>query len=218
MTAIWPTPRLSHEYAVSFAIAVAVHVGVVMIGGTSWLWQPARYAVHAGAGGMEVQLVAAPAAPRGRPVPAKTAPATDTREPKTREPDVMTVPAAHAPATTSWPMTGDGSSPIPGFHDTTWYSPGGARGASGPMYLRNPAPPYPAASREQGEQGRVVLLIHVDTAGRPAGVQIIESSGYPRLDEAALTTVRRWTFAPARVAAVPVASSVKVPIRFVLDE
>lgn len=44
---------------------------------------------------------------------------------------------------------------------------------------------YPAASRALGEKGTVRLLLTVDAQGKVSGAKITDSSGYPRLDEAA---------------------------------
>jgi protein TonB len=83
-------------------------------------------------------------------------------------------------------------------------------------YLHNPAPAYPAASRRAGEQGRVMLRVHVDEHGRALAVQVVTSSGFARLDEAAARSVRRWRFVPASVAGRPVAGWAFVPIDFEL--
>lgn len=83
-------------------------------------------------------------------------------------------------------------------------------------YLDNRAPDYPPLSRRLGEQGRVVLRVWVDTDGAAREVQLHASSGYPRLDEAAVAAVKRWRFVPARRGDMPVAEWVRVPIPFVL--
>ena len=80
----------------------------------------------------------------------------------------------------------------------------------------NPAPPYPPDAFARRQQGRVLLEVHVDEHGLVAGVSVSESSGVSSLDRAALETVRRWRFEPARRGGTPVASVVIVPIRFVL--
>lgn len=85
-------------------------------------------------------------------------------------------------------------------------------------YLENPRPAYPLISRRMGEQGKVLLRVSVDAAGRPVDVQLNTGSGSPRLDDAALEAVRRWRFAPARLGDLPVAASVIVPIVFSLKE
>jgi protein TonB len=83
-------------------------------------------------------------------------------------------------------------------------------------YLRNPAPPYPAAARRMREEGRVVLRVLVAPDGRPDRVEVRTSSGSPRLDQSALETVRQWLFVPARQGDQPVAAWVLVPISFTL--
>lgn len=85
-------------------------------------------------------------------------------------------------------------------------------------YLDNPKPVYPAISRRLGEQGRVVLRVRVEADGRTADVQLHASSGSPRLDQAALDTVRRWKFVPARLGQTPTVAWVLVPIAFTLKD
>lgn len=84
-------------------------------------------------------------------------------------------------------------------------------------YLRNPAPVYPPMSRRRGEQGKVLVLVEVTPGGLAGEVSLRESSGYPRLDEAALKAVRGWRFVPARRGETAVAASVVVPITFRLE-
>ena len=84
-------------------------------------------------------------------------------------------------------------------------------------YLRNPAPVYPPMSRRRGEQGKVLVLVEVTPGGIAGEVSLRQSSGYPRLDEAALKAVRGWLFAPARLGADAVAATVVVPITFRLE-
>ena len=84
-------------------------------------------------------------------------------------------------------------------------------------YLNNPAPAYSLLSRRQGESGKVLLLVQVTAQGAAAQVEIKQSSGFPRLDEAALNAVRKWRFVPARRGDEAVAASVVVPITFRLD-
>jgi periplasmic protein TonB len=84
-------------------------------------------------------------------------------------------------------------------------------------YLHNPPPAYPSAARRLGEQGRVVLRVLVSADGRPEQVELQSPSGSPRLDSAALETVRRWKFVPARQDNRPIAAWVLVPISFRLQ-
>lgn len=87
----------------------------------------------------------------------------------------------------------------------------------GAAYLQNPAPAYPMLSRRRREQGTVQLQVWVTTGGRAEKVEVVKSSGFERLDAAALATVKQWRFIPARRGEVAVASSVFVPIVFVLN-
>mgnify|MGYP000281677152 CR=1 FL=1 len=75
-----------------------------------------------------------------------------------------------------------------------------------------------AVSRRLGEEGRVLLAVQVDADGAPRQVRIARSSGYPRLDAAALAAVEKWRFVPARQGEHSVAASVNVPIHFRLDD
>jgi protein TonB len=79
-------------------------------------------------------------------------------------------------------------------------------------------PIYPPASRRMDEHGAVRLRVLVDERGRPQEVQIAKSSGFPRLDEAAVTAVRRWVFAPAMRDAVAVPTWTQVSVVFQLTQ
>ena len=57
-------------------------------------------------------------------------------------------------------------------------------------------PVYPPASRRAGEEGTGVFRVLVDANGRPIEVSVLNSSGFPRLDEAALAAIRKWAFKP----------------------
>ena len=83
-------------------------------------------------------------------------------------------------------------------------------------YLRNPKPSYPNLSRRLSEQGTVVLRVFVTMGGDATRVELKESSGFSRLDHAALSAVQNWKFVPAKRGEQPVAAWVVVPIKFSL--
>lgn len=83
-------------------------------------------------------------------------------------------------------------------------------------YLNNPPPLYPAVSKRAGEQGRVLLRVRVDAQGQVENIEVQSTSGYTRLDEAALAAVRRWRFVPARLGERAVAGWAVVPVAFAL--
>jgi protein TonB len=66
------------------------------------------------------------------------------------------------------------------------------------------------------EEGTVLLRVTIGTNGRVEAVEIEESSGFPRLDQAALKAIRAWRFAPATRGGQAVASWVTVPVTFQL--
>jgi protein TonB len=84
-------------------------------------------------------------------------------------------------------------------------------------YLNNPQVSYPALSKRMREEGRVMLRVFVSAEGRANQVEISESSGSPRLDRAASSSVARWRFVPARQGERNIASWVLVPVIFKLE-
>jgi protein TonB len=84
-------------------------------------------------------------------------------------------------------------------------------------YLENPPPQYPSMSRRLGEQGRVILRVLVSAGGNADEIQVRESSGHARLDNAARDTVRGWRFVPAKRGETPVPAWVLIPISFRLE-
>jgi periplasmic protein TonB len=100
----------------------------------------------------------------------------------------------------------------------------GARGSgesalAQPHYGVNPKPVYPLLARRMGAQGEVLLRVRVRQDGSVAAVEIVHSSGFALLDEAATRTVRdNWRFIPARLDGVAIESWVEIPIKFVLAE
>lgn len=84
-------------------------------------------------------------------------------------------------------------------------------------YLHNPKPAYPALSRRNNEEGKVLLRVQVSAQGITLEVAVRQSSGFPRLDEAAREAVSRWRFVPAKRGDETIESSVVVPITFSLE-
>lgn len=62
---------------------------------------------------------------------------------------------------------------------------------------------YPAASRSQGEQGKVELRLCYDENGRVRESSLQTSSGFPRLDEAAVRMGRLYRYKPVVVDGAP---------------
>jgi protein TonB len=79
-------------------------------------------------------------------------------------------------------------------------------------------PPYPSASIRFGEEGTVTVEVRVGTDGRVRESRLRHSSGFPRLDAAALAEARHaWRLKPATVDGVPVEAWYAVRVSFRLD-
>lgn len=85
-------------------------------------------------------------------------------------------------------------------------------------HLNNPAPRYPSLSRRMGEQGRVLLDVHIQPDGTVGEIRLKKSSGFSRLDEAAIDAVRRWRYVPAKRGDTPIPFWYVQPIDFALDQ
>lgn len=69
-------------------------------------------------------------------------------------------------------------------------------GDLGARILSFTPPSYPLESRRNMEEGTVVLNLLVGTDGRVAEIAVSTSSGFARLDKAALEAVRKWRWTP----------------------
>jgi protein TonB len=84
-------------------------------------------------------------------------------------------------------------------------------------YLQNPKPAYPPLSKRLGEQGKVVLRVLIGADGLPQTAEVLKSSGFDRLDQAAQATVLKWRFVPGKRGGMPETAWAQVPINFVLE-
>ena len=84
-------------------------------------------------------------------------------------------------------------------------------------YLSNPKPPYPGLSKKLNEEGTVRIRVWVEADGTPGRLEIASSSGFARLDNAALAVLPKWRFIPARQGGKPVADWAIVPMEFKLN-
>ncbi len=75
-------------------------------------------------------------------------------------------------------------------------------------------PRYPPISERLGEAGVVVVTTTVDTRGAAESVTVKQSSGYPRLDNLAVLTVKACRFVPHTVNGAPRRMVANIPFRF----
>ncbi|GMV00346.1 MAG: hypothetical protein AMXMBFR52_00020 [Burkholderiales bacterium] len=144
-----------------------------------------------------------PPAPAPEPLPAKA----DTPTPAPAEPAAAVTPheSRHAPTLATAPAP---APPTPAPKSLS---------IRAVEYLSLPVLRYPNASRRMMEEGRVEVRVLVDVAGAPRETVVVHSSGYPRLDEAALATVRATRFKPYAENGVPMPFWVVMPLIFELE-
>ncbi len=81
----------------------------------------------------------------------------------------------------------------------------------------NPRPPYPLASRRMGEQGAVDLQLCLSQQGHVESVSVMKSSGYWRLDQSAVETIKTWKFSALETVTAPLSDCYRLPIHFRLE-
>lgn len=86
-----------------------------------------------------------------------------------------------------------------------------------PLYNINPPPQYPRVAIKRGYQGIVELMVLVNASGKVTDLWLFESSGYSILDQAALQSVKNWSFTPGRRGSQKIEMWVRVPVRFQLQ-
>ncbi len=113
--------------------------------------------------------------------------------------DNLTMTEAEGPAVSSTSTQhSDGSS---NANPSAITSTGSGRSRSSivaPGILSKVDPAYPAAARQAGLEGTVVLRVQILTNGRPGEITVTRSTGHQTLDDAAVAAIGKWRFASAR--------------------
>jgi protein TonB len=86
-----------------------------------------------------------------------------------------------------------------------------------PLYKENPAPGYPRLAKKRGYQGTVILEVLVTKEGKAGKVNLFQSSRYSVLDDAAVSSVKKWRFEPGEKGDKKVDMWVKIPILFQIE-
>ena len=73
---------------------------------------------------------------------------------------------------------------------------------------------YPIDLWDAGVEGEVVVMVHVTDMGDVDSVYVLEGSGQPALDSAALSGARELDFAPGRRGDRRIDMWAKLPVRF----
>ena len=86
-----------------------------------------------------------------------------------------------------------------------------------PKELRQPSVQYPPISYDNAEEGTVTLLLAVQPDGSISDIRIARSSGYQRLDAAAVRSLRQAKFQPATCHGKPIAVRIHQSFTFKID-
>ena len=86
-----------------------------------------------------------------------------------------------------------------------------------PKELRQPSVQYPPISYDNAEEGTVTLLLAVQPDGSISDIRIARSSGYQRLDAAAVRSLRQAKFQPATCHGKPIAVRIQQSFIFKID-
>lgn len=190
---------------------------------------------------IEMELVSNAAIPEPAPVPI-TAPSTVPANPPASSEQVRAAAAQRTAASSASTITdsevaesyspvagtaslgGNGDDAIPAIA-SAGVSAGGGNSASatprqkiGPRVRSMVEPVYPEDARQDGFTGTVYISIEVLENGHPGAVQVVSSSGWSSLDEAAVRAVRKWRFVPAQDEfGHNMRCFTRLPVRFRLD-
>jgi protein TonB len=230
--ALPPLPRTAAADEVSSGQRRVVIVAIAALHGLAgWgaLQVPAVRSTLAEAAPMFVDLIAppTPTPPPPAPPPPKTVPKPIQKKP----PPAPLIAAAPSPAPAAFvaplpPPEPIAAPPEPVAIATPPAVPAPAPPppppalipASALQYLIEPAPEYPRLSQRSGEAGRVIVRVFIDEAGLPRQVLLGTSSGFTRLDGAALSAVQKARFRPPTLNGRPISGWALVPIDFGLEK
>ena len=78
-------------------------------------------------------------------------------------------------------------------------------------------PEYPQVCADEGAGGTVEVFVTIDGDGSLAGARVGQTSGFPCLDDAALTAAKESTYNPPEVGGRPVAETYLIVYEFSID-
>jgi periplasmic protein TonB len=84
-------------------------------------------------------------------------------------------------------------------------------------YLSNPKPSYPPMSKRLNEQGEVKVRVYIGADGLPKKSELQKTSGFERLDQAALAAVMQWRYVPGKRDGVAEAMWMGTTITYILE-
>lgn len=79
-------------------------------------------------------------------------------------------------------------------------------------------PRYPRVSRKRNEEGKIILSVEVYENGESGKIKVINSSGFSRLDRAAVKALEQAVFIPAKIDGKPIISIKQIAFVFKLED
>lgn len=223
-------PRALGRHALVIAVVVAAHAGLILAlhsaltAPTPPVVVPAQVlAEFIAPPAPQVQPAAPkPPVPPSKPVkpsvPQKAAPRTPTQPQAQPLAIADPTPSPNAPTGSVAPSPPAPPAPVAAAAPPAPPAPPAVQlPSSSADYLQNPKPPYPPLSKRLGEQGKVIVRVLISADGQPRQAELKQSSGFERLDQAALTTVMKWRYVPGKRGGVAEEMWFNVPINFVLE-
>ncbi len=86
-----------------------------------------------------------------------------------------------------------------------------------PSFRTRVEPEYPRTALRLHQEGKVTLGLYINELGTLDKVEIVKSTGYPALDDAAVEAMKQSTFNQAYQGATPMPSHAEITINFQLQ-
>jgi periplasmic protein TonB len=86
-----------------------------------------------------------------------------------------------------------------------------------PIFAQQATHVYPPEAARRHQQGTVVLMLYINGSGTLDKVEILKSSGFPLLDEAAIREMKLSKFQPAMDGAIPIRSRAQASVTYRLE-
>ena len=229
----FPGQRLNRNAAIVLVV-VALHVGFVLALRSGLLMRAAEIVVPIEVLSQMIEPPLPKPAPPAPPTPLQTPlpqpPTAQVNQAINKAPSIAAplpvaiadpTPAPNAPTGTNAAQPAPAPTPIAAPLTAAPVSQPAAPAVQLPSsdadYLQNPKPAFPAISRRLNEQGKTTVRVLIGADGQPQRAEIGKSSGFPRLDDAALATVMRWRYVPGKRGGIAEAMWFDVPLNWVIE-
>jgi protein TonB len=212
-------PVINRNVAIAMGV-VLLHVGFIYVLYSGLLMRAAELVVPVA---VMSQFIEPPTPKVAPPTPPTAVKKALTKAPTVTAPLPMAIndptPAVNAPTGTTIPQPAPApmAVPVAAAPVAPPAPPAVQLPSSDADYLQNPRPPYPSISRRLNEQGKTTVRVLIGADGLPQRAEIAKSSGFSRLDDAALATVMRWRYVPGKRGGVAEAMWFNVPINWILE-